>query len=78
MLSEILTRQGHQVCVLDSSKEGIEAFKEGGYEILITDLGMPDISGWEVINFARQIDPDVVTGVITGWDILTRQLNRHT
>ena len=69
VLSEILLKQGHQVCVSDSGKGGIEAFKEGGYELLITDLGLPDILGWEVINIARQIEPNVVTGVITGWDI---------
>ncbi len=69
LLSEILSKQGHQVFMFDSGKDGIEAFKEGGYEILVTDLGLPDISGWEVINIARQIEPDVVTGVITGWDV---------
>jgi len=43
--------------------------KNGGYEILITDLGMPDTSGWEVINIAKQFEPGIITGVITGWDI---------
>jgi CheY-like chemotaxis protein len=69
VLSEILLKQGHQTRVLDTGKGGIDAFKEGGYEVLITDLGMPDISGWEVINAARQVRPGVITGIITGWDI---------
>ncbi|MBC8554745.1 MAG: response regulator, partial [Candidatus Brocadiales bacterium] len=69
MLSEILSKQGHQASVFESGKGGLEAFKEGSYEIVITDLGMPDISGWDVINIARQIEPDVITGIITGWDI---------
>ncbi|MHC4321156.1 MAG: response regulator [Planctomycetota bacterium] len=65
----MLSKQGHQASAFDSGQDGIDAFKEGGYEILITDLGMPDISGLEVINIARQIEPDVITGVVTGWDI---------
>ncbi|MBS1259211.1 MAG: Response regulator receiver protein [Candidatus Scalindua arabica] len=69
MLSEILVNQGHQACVFDSGKGGLEAFRKGSYEILITDLGMPGVSGWEVINIARQIKPGVVIGIITGWDI---------
>ncbi len=69
VLSKILSSQGHQTSVFGSGQDGIEAFKEGGYEVLITDLGMPDLSGWEIIDIARQIAPDVVTGVITGWDI---------
>ena len=69
VLSEILSKQGHQTSVCDSGKDGIDALKNGGYEILITDLGMPDTSGWEVINIAKQIEPGIITGVITGWDI---------
>ncbi len=69
VMSAILSKHGHQVSVFDSSRDAIEAFKEGGYALLITDLGLTDISGWEVINIARQIKPDVVAGVITGWDI---------
>ena len=69
LLSEILSSQGHQTCVFDSGKAGIEALKEGSYEILITDLGMPGVSGWEVVNITRQIRPGVVIGIITGWDI---------
>ncbi|MCP4252571.1 MAG: GAF domain-containing protein [Candidatus Scalindua sp.] len=69
VLSEILSKQGHQISVFDSGEGAIKAFKEGGYELLITGLGLPDISGWELINTVRQIEPDVVTGVITGWDV---------
>jgi signal transduction histidine kinase len=69
VLSEILSSQGHQTRVFDSGKGGLEAFKKGSYEVLITDLGMPGVSGWEVINIARQIQPSVVVGIITGWDI---------
>ncbi len=69
VLSETLSSQGHQTSIFDSGKNGIDALKNGDYEILITDLGMPDTSGWEVINIAKQIEPNVITGVITGWDI---------
>ena len=69
VLSEILSKQGHKTSICDSGKDGIDALKNGSYEILITDLGMPDTSGWEVINIAKQIEPGVITGVITGWDI---------
>ena len=69
VLSEILSHQGHQTSAFDNGKDGIDALKNGSYEILITDLGMPDLSGWEVINNARQIEPGVISGVITGWDI---------
>ena len=76
VISEMLSLQGHQTSVFDSGKGGIEAFKEGGYEVLITDLGMPDVSGWEVIDTARQIAPGVISGIITGWDISEAEAKR--
>jgi len=76
VLSEILSLQGHQTSVFDNGKDGIDALKNGGYEILITDLGMPDLSGWEVINIAKQIAPGVIAGVITGWDISEAEVKR--
>jgi signal transduction histidine kinase len=76
VLSEILSTQGHQTCVFDSGRSGIEAFNKGSYEILITDLGMPGVSGWEVINIARQIKPGVVIGIITGWDISEEEVKQ--
>jgi len=69
LLSDILSRQGHQTDVFSSAKDGIEAFKKGGYDMLITDLGMPNMSGWEVVRVVRQINPRVLTGMVTGWDI---------
>ena len=76
VISEMLSLQGHQTSVFDSGKGGIEAFKKGGYEVLITDLGMPDVSGWEVIDTARQIAPGVISGIITGWDISEAEAKR--
>ncbi len=76
VLSEILSHQGHQTSVFDNGKDGIDALKDGSYEILITDLGMPDLSGWEVINIAKQIEPCVIAGVITGWDISEAEAKR--
>ncbi len=69
LLSDILSRQGHQTDVFSSAKDGIEAFKKGGYDMLITDLGMPNMSGWEVVRVVRQTNPRVLIGMVTGWDI---------
>jgi CheY-like chemotaxis protein len=69
LLSSILSRQGHETDVFSDGKRALEAFERGEYDILITDLGMPDISGWEVIAIAKQIRGDVIIGMTTGWDI---------
>nr|NIP41971.1 response regulator [candidate division Zixibacteria bacterium]NIR64804.1 response regulator [candidate division Zixibacteria bacterium]NIS18214.1 response regulator [candidate division Zixibacteria bacterium]NIS45560.1 response regulator [candidate division Zixibacteria bacterium]NIT54504.1 response regulator [candidate division Zixibacteria bacterium] len=49
-------------------------FKEDHYDILITDLGLPDIDGWEVARRTRNINPDLPVIVITGWGVKTKQV----
>ena len=38
------------------------------YEVLVTDIGLSDGSGWELITFARERWPSMRIGVVTGWE----------
>lgn len=38
------------------------------YDVLITDVGFPDGSGWELVGEARQSHPAMYVGVVTGWE----------
>ena len=42
-------------------------FREGSYDMVFTDLGMPGSSGWEVVNAIQQLSNDVPVVVMTGW-----------
>ena len=65
----MLRGMGHEVTAVTSGKEAIEAFKVGDYELVITDLGMPDISGYDVAQAVKNIDPEVLVLLITGWGV---------
>jgi len=68
MLHEILKIDHHDVLVADSGRQGLELFQEHpDINIVFTDLGMPEISGWEVVEHIRQKDSDTVIVMITGW-----------
>jgi PAS domain S-box-containing protein len=69
LLSEILTSDGHVVSTASSGKKGIDVFKNGSFDLVLTDLGMPGISGWEVASAIKKLAPGVSIAVITGWDI---------
>ena len=69
LLSEILASDGHTVSTASSGKKGIEVFKKGGFDLILTDLGMPGMSGWEVANTIKKLAPEVIIAVITGWGI---------
>ena len=42
-------------------------FKDGNYNIVITDVGLSDISGWAVSKKIKDISPQVPIVFITGW-----------
>jgi len=68
-LKEILSLAGHTVTLARSAKQGIDLFKKGEYDLVFTDLGMPEISGWEVARIIKERDPEVPVALVTGWGV---------
>jgi signal transduction histidine kinase/CheY-like chemotaxis protein len=67
ILSRILTRQGHEVTLADSGEKGLEFFHNKAFDIVLTDLNMPEMSGFEVARTIRAVNQKVVVAFITGW-----------
>jgi len=68
VLRDALERAGHRVTAATSGAEGIERFREQPYDVVLTDLGMADVSGWGVAQVVRKEgSPSVVLGLVTGW-----------
>jgi diguanylate cyclase (GGDEF)-like protein len=65
--SDILSAKGYSVKTASSGLEAINAVEKGSFDIVITDLIMPDVSGIEVLHRTKQhnILTDVI--VITGF-----------
>jgi CheY-like chemotaxis protein len=68
-LRETLSLAGHAVTVADSAKQGVSLFKKGEYDLVFTDLSMPEISGWEVARAIKEKDPKVSVALVTGWGV---------
>jgi len=67
VLSRTLAQVNHQVTLAEDGEKGVQLFKEGKFDIVLTDLGMPGISGWEVCRRIKGISPHTPVGMITGW-----------
>ena len=67
VLSRTLVNVNHQVTLAANGEKGVQIFKEGKFDMVLTDLGMPGMSGWEVCRTIKQISPDTPVGMITGW-----------
>ena len=74
---EILTGEGHTVSLAADGEEGVSLSRDAEYDLVFTDLGMPGLSGWEVIDAIREHREDVPVVVLTGWpeQIITQALD---
>ena len=48
-------------------REGLARFETGRYDLVLTDLGMPDLNGWEVARASRPRAPTSPVLLLTGW-----------
>ncbi|MFQ6067217.1 MAG: response regulator, partial [bacterium] len=67
VLGEILKEEGHRVTLAETARKGLEEFKQDSFDLVLTDLGMPEMSGWQLAKKIKEIDPGVPVGLITGW-----------
>jgi len=56
-LQETLEKLGYTVVTTSSGEQGLNILKEGNVDLIVTDLAMPGLSGWDVAIKAKEIDP---------------------
>jgi signal transduction histidine kinase len=64
---QILVKSGYKVETFGNGHDGIRRIRQVRPPLLVVDIKMPELDGFEVINLVRQIDPDLVIVVITGY-----------
>ena len=64
---QILRKAGYRVETFGSGRDGIRRLEEVNPQILVVDIKMPELNGFEVIDIVRKINPDLVIVVITGY-----------
>ena len=67
MLAIVLKREGYEVALAENGKMAVAALERGPFDLLISDIKMPDMSGVEVLRAAKQIDPDILGMMITAF-----------
>jgi len=69
-LADTLTDDGHTVIQAAGGKEGLARLADGArVDVVITDLGMPDMTGWDVARAVRRERPNLSVGLVTGWAV---------
>ncbi len=53
MLSRRLERKGHEVAIAVNGREGIDMAKAGEYDLVLMDMSLPEVDGWEATRQLR-------------------------
>ncbi|HEX9912746.1 MAG TPA: response regulator [candidate division Zixibacteria bacterium] len=65
-LKKFLESRGHQVTSSLRGKEGLRLFKKDKFDLVLSDIAMPDMDGIELIKKIREQDQEIKIIVITG------------
>jgi signal transduction histidine kinase/DNA-binding response OmpR family regulator len=63
----LLERAGFHVLAISQSTEGLELLERVHVDLLLVDIRMPDVNGFQVIDQARRRQPDLAVVVMTGF-----------
>jgi GAF domain-containing protein/ActR/RegA family two-component response regulator len=66
-LVALLQSGNHQVVAVASGSEALARFEQDRFDLVITDLGMPELSGWQVASAVKARAPRVPVVLLTGW-----------
>ena len=67
VLVEILRGMGHQVTPAPGGPAAVELLRTDSYDVVFTDLGMPDVNGWDVAAVAKSRRPECAVVLVSGW-----------
>jgi PAS domain S-box-containing protein len=68
-MQSLLESDGHTVEAVRSVEEAkARLAAEAPLDVLVTDIGLPDGSGWDLVVHARECRPTLRIGVVTGWE----------
>jgi len=53
MLSRRLTRKGYEVALAVDGRAGVEAARAGGFDLILMDMSLPELDGWEATRLLK-------------------------
>ena len=67
MLRIVLRRDGYDVQLADSGRKAIDQLRQNNFDLLLSDIKMPDVSGVDVLRAAKEINRDLVAFMMTAY-----------
>lgn len=67
LLEKGLSGLGYEIQAVTDAKQALATFREHGHDLVITDIVMPGVTGWELVTYLRTIDTAVPIIVFSGY-----------
>lgn len=67
ILQDMLFLKGHKVVAIDEGVKALDVIDRESFDLVLTDLGMPVVSGWEIAKRVKARNPRTPVLLITGW-----------
>ena len=65
-LSETIAFEGYKVMTAKSGPQALELIKEQSFAVIVSDQMMPEMTGLELFNQVKQLQPNATRVLITG------------
>ena len=67
VMVDLLAAMGMEVMSAVGGPAGVEAVRKYRFDIVFTDLGMPEMNGWDMALAVKSSQPDTAVVLVTGW-----------
>jgi len=67
VLGDLLAVLGQEVEIALGGVVGLERYSPERFDVVFTDLGMPGVNGWDVVQAVKSRSPDTPVVIVTGW-----------
>jgi CheY-like chemotaxis protein len=69
MVADILGEENHQVTIVTNANQALATVRNCATDLVITDLDLPDMGGWQLARELRDAREDLLVGLMTGWPL---------
>lgn len=65
--SELLAQRQRQICACDSAEQALEKFSAESFDLVITDVSLPVMSGIDLARFILRLNPKMPIIIASGY-----------
>ena len=70
LLREVFVQEGYDVSVAQSGAEALKQAAERPFDVVLSDIQMPDIDGMEVLRRLKNVAPDATVILVTAYSTI--------